>query len=464
LTDTRERILKLEQEIAVADDRLSNLSALQLRQAEYEKVDLPAKLDVHTRWQREGSLFQIARDRLKPVRQVLENLQASQQLDHDGLTPAGLTGLPNASLLAGIDAALTQLETSASQAAIQLAYSLTAADAAIDATEQTWKPLRKAADEEMQAQLRALQADNVDGSDYLKNQKEIERLQLVEKHRQMLDLERKDVRQRRRNLLVEYQDLLGNERRDLERTASMVTTKLGNRVRVRVTHQSPREELREVVRAALSAANSGGQKYAPILDALLSKDALSLTGLAQACRSHDTDGLRQDYGLSPGQAEQLAGIGPAACMRLEELELPSSTDLELNVAEESASEPVWRSLNSLSVGQRATAVLRLLLLDSPVPLLIDQPEDDLDNRFIADDIVPIIKEQKKQRQFLFATHNANVPVLGDADLIVGLAYEHNHIHISSSGALETPPVHQLVEKILEGGKEAFARRRAKYNF
>lgn len=463
LAETRERLLKLDKEVATADERLAGLSALRLRQAEYEKADLPAKLDEHTRWQREGGLFQIARDRLRPVQEAADALQAARLLDRDGLTSAAVQDSPNAALLANLEAALQQAETVVGQAAATVATALAAAQAQIATVEQTWKPLRKAADEAMQAQLRALQADNVDSADYLKIAREIDKLQLVEKQRLALETEQKAVRQRRRNLLSEYQDLLNSERRDLEQTANKVTGKLNNRVRVRVTHLLPRTGLQDLIRAALAATNPGGMKYAPILEALQAKPELSLPGLADACRRNDLAALRQEFGLSPGQADQLASIGPDACMRLEELDLPSTTDLELNLAEVGA-QPTWRPLAALSVGQRATAVLRLLLLDSPVPLLIDQPEDDLDNRFIADDIVPVIKKQKQQRQFLFATHNANVPVLGDADLIVGLAYEHDHIRVSTSGALETPTVHHLVEKVLEGGKEAFARRRAKYDF
>ena len=75
----------------------------------------------------------------------------------------------------------------------------------------------------------------------------------------------------------------------------------------------------------------------------------------------------------------------------------------------------------LSTGQKATAVLLLLLLESGAPLLVDQPEDDLDNRFITEGIVPRMCEDKQCRQFIFSTHNANIPVLGDAELIVRLS-------------------------------------------
>ena len=106
-------------------------------------------------------------------------------------------------------------------------------------------------------------------------------------------------------------------------------------------------------------------------------------------------------------------------MLVEELDLPPTTKIELNVAAEGQT-PVWQALEELSTGQKATAVLLLLLLESEAPLVVDQPEDDLDNRFITEGIVPKMREEKRRRQFVFSTHNANIPVLGDAELIVGL--------------------------------------------
>ena len=97
-----------------------------------------------------------------------------------------------------------------------------------------------------------------------------------------------------------------------------------------------------------------------------------------------------------------------------------TTAVRLNTA--SAGEPpAWQLLEELSTGQKATAVLLLLLLESGAPLIVDQPEDDLDNRFITEGIVPRMREEKQRRQFIFSTHNANIPVLGDAELIVGLS-------------------------------------------
>ena len=156
-------------------------------------------------------------------------------------------------------------------------------------------------------------------------------------------------------------------------------------------------------------------------------------------------------------------------MEMEELDLPPTTTLELNVAGEKQPD-VWKKLNELSTGQKATAILLLLLLESDAPLIVDQPEDDLDNRFITEGVVPKMREEKRRRQFIFSTHNANIPVLGDAELIAGLDASGEaeqgqaEIPVVHMGSIDAQPVRDLVEEILEGGKEAFELRRLKYGF
>jgi len=169
------------------------------------------------------------------------------------------------------------------------------------------------------------------------------------------------------------------------------------------------------------------------------------------------------------QAERIAQAKPDAIMQIEELELPPTTAIKLNVAADNQP-PMWQALEDLSTGQKATAVLLLLLLESNAPLVVDQPEDDLDNRFISDGIVPKMREEKRRRQFIFATHNANIPVLADAELIVGLtAYGEAgqgkaKMPQEHMGSIDTQAVREMVEEILEGGKDAFEMRRLKYGF
>lgn len=165
----------------------------------------------------------------------------------------------------------------------------------------------------------------------------------------------------------------------------------------------------------------------------------------------------------------LPWVSEASLMVLEELQLAPTTEILLNTAP-TGDPPSWRPMDSLSTGQKVTSVLLLLLLDSEVPLIIDQPEDDLDNRFITESVVPAMRKAKRQRQFIFTTHNANIPVLGDAELILGLTPtgEAGHgkaeVKPEHMGSIDSGPVREFVEEILEGGQQAFETRRLKYGF
>ena len=118
----------------------------------------------------------------------------------------------------------------------------------------------------------------------------------------------------------------------------------------------------------------------------------------------------------------------------------------------------------LSVGQRCTAILALLLAEDDAPAIIDQPENDLDNEFVFRELVPLLRRIKETRQVIVATHNANIPVNGDAELIIALEARGGRGEVLAVGALDREKVRHAVEEILEGSEEAFRRRSEKYGF
>jgi recombinational DNA repair ATPase RecF len=118
----------------------------------------------------------------------------------------------------------------------------------------------------------------------------------------------------------------------------------------------------------------------------------------------------------------------------------------------------------LSTGQKNTAVLSLLLARGTGPVLIDQPEDELDSGFLYKELVPLFRSSKQQRQLIIVTHNANVPVNADAELIYALKAQGGRGVCLSQGGLDRPDVTQAVLDIMEGTEEAFRRRQEKYHF
>lgn len=122
-----------------------------------------------------------------------------------------------------------------------------------------------------------------------------------------------------------------------------------------------------------------------------------------------------------------------------------------------------KPLEHLSVGQRGTVYLCLKLATDAFskPIIFDQPEDDLDNEFIMNELIDIFKELKKYRQIIIVTHNANLVVNADAEQVV-IAHNTDEKLSYTSGSLENPTIIENVCKILEGGKEAFERRKNRY--
>lgn len=124
---------------------------------------------------------------------------------------------------------------------------------------------------------------------------------------------------------------------------------------------------------------------------------------------------------------------------------------------------VARPITELSPGQRCSAILPIILLNGDCPLIIDQPEDNLDNRLVREVVVNILAAMKLQRQVIMATHNPNLPVLGDVEQAIILkAIEQNNCELQTSGDIDRPPVVRSITEIMEGGREAFQYRQSIY--
>ena len=110
-----------------------------------------------------------------------------------------------------------------------------------------------------------------------------------------------------------------------------------------------------------------------------------------------------------------------------------------------------------SAGQRSAAMLAFLLAHGEEPLVLDQPEGDLDNHLIYDLIVRQVREQKLKRQIIIVTHNPNLVVNGDAEMVHVLDF-HGQCYVKQKGSLQKDAMREEVCRVMEGGREAFERR------
>lgn len=121
-----------------------------------------------------------------------------------------------------------------------------------------------------------------------------------------------------------------------------------------------------------------------------------------------------------------------------------------------------KELQHHSLGQRASAlILFVLSLKENDVIIIDQPEDDLDNQTIYEDVIKLISDMKPGVQFIFATHNPNIPVLGDAELVHACSFMDEKVAVQS-GSVDAQNTQKTIVNIMEGGQEAFNRRKEIY--
>ena len=149
-------------------------------------------------------------------------------------------------------------------------------------------------------------------------------------------------------------------------------------------------------------------------------------------------------------------------VRLDEIERFLPEDLVR--ARVRAADGSFKTIETGSVGEKSTAILSLLLSTGDQPIIIDQPENDLDNQYVYNVVVDLLRRRKFTRQVIVATHNANIPVNGDAELIVALGVKERLGVIQGAGSIDRPEIKDLVSSIMEGSAEAFRLRRERYGY
>ncbi len=461
LQRSRDGLRQTREEIARIEERLAALPGLEETLKRYQDVGLEEDLEEKSLLVREERMLDTALERLTPIRQCQEDLKQTLPIDRAFVSPKALEDLPGKEILAEADRVLEELSTDLEEVVRAFGGAIAAADRKLRDVRAQFDARRASVQSRYEQKLRNLQKSRIDGEEFIGLRRRIEELRPLTERQEILERQKTDRQNRRRKLLAEWRDDNGEEFRELDRASKLVTQQLAGHVRVQVESGGNREPLFRLLRDGI------GGRLSEAIEALRRADTLSPGELVQACRRGATALVQMNI---PGaQAERLARASETTLMQIEELDLPPTTKIELNVAARGESAN-WQALDDLSTGQKATAILLLLLLESDAPLVVDQPEDDLDNRFITEGIVPRMRDGKRRRQFLFSTHNANIPVLGDAELILGLSASgeasggHAKIAPEHVGSIDAGPVRALVEELLEGGQDAFERRRRKYGF
>jgi DNA repair ATPase RecN len=462
LQESRTAILQLRAEIEALDEQIERLPSLRERLRSFQKAGIAERLEDQTRVQREGELLFEAQNATLELTELPTQLRDNWSIDTEFLAPDDLSDLPNRLLLDEAAATIAALNRSVEDAAVLIEEALEVAVEALADICSRWDSASQATREALDGILRELQPAGADAEEYLTLQRQVTRLTPLDRLRRAKAKELRQLELARTTLIVEAEGLHAARVRTLKAAARRLSKSLRDVVRVEISDGEDRAALTKVI-------NQLPGRTDKIRLALESASMVSVRELAAVCRAGSQSIMVLYPEITQGQADALADAGEEMFLRIEEVELPIGTELQLNIRLE-GSTPSWRGLSQLSTGQRATALLLLLLQGGDAPLIIDQPEDDLDNRFVYESVVPRVRESKRGRQLLFASHNANIPVLGDADQIIGLTVVDREgavigtVDPAGVGAIDQPSVRALVEEVLEGGREAFEMRRYLYGF
>jgi hypothetical protein len=222
-------------------------------------------------------------------------------------------------------------------------------------------------------------------------------------------------------------------------------------IRVTVTQAADLCEYQELVTEALKGS---GVKQGAAAERLC--HAFLPSELADVVAKNDLDTLMLRSGFDEDRSKKIlnALCGGGTHYTVETVALEDQPSIELLDGD------IFKDSTHLSTGQRCTTILPILLTQSERPLLIDQPEDNLDNAFVYETIVRALRTIKGSRQVIFVTHNPNIPVLGEAERVFVFSSDGQHSTLKQVGTVDE--CREQVERILEGGREAFLLRKERY--
>tara|TARA_R110002074_G_scaffold144601_1_gene292415 strand:+ start:312 stop:2144 length:1833 start_codon:yes stop_codon:yes gene_type:complete len=284
----------------------------------------------------------------------------------------------------------------------------------------------------------------------LREQKE--QLDALEALREQI-MERARRVQEQRSQLLDELDLL-REKRSIERqrAARTLNDNLMPLIHVKVRQAA---QLSEFIAGITNALRGSGLRYNELANAFA--ESMTPRELVEAAENYDAEFISKTAKITIDRAVRIA-----AYLRVSGTESIATISLDDAVDFELLDGVDFKPMNELSVGQRCTVALSILLQNPDRTLIIDQPEDHLDNAFIVETLIGAIRQRSNLGQLVLSTHNANIPVLGEAEQVVRLASNGRRGFVAHSEKLDHPKSVDAIKTLMEGGEKAFRTREQFY--
>ena len=459
----RERFLAALEEYESIDTKIAQTDMLKDRLIQFQQLGIEKKFKNVKLLEQEKNLQEEINDQLDAIESWLSRYQQLFVLSF--FQREVYQSLPNEKFVAATEKIFTSLKDDFNEFVHRMKASLEKARLGYEDISSAWGEKSEKLRETLgEAVAKLPDQEGKSGSklvaEYAEIIRQLGRIENLQKNHGSKGKFIQELRVERDKLLEQYRKLAFSHCESMKNVAETVSKELAKKVHISVTRMGDLSELKDF----LCNLDGIGRSRVAWLDKV--RDDLDLVQWAEWSKDNAVKKFLEKYrkvGLTQGLAEKLCNLSDEQCMRLEEIYLQDSIGIELNVSHD-GSKDNFEPLENLSTGQKCTAILHLLLLARDAPLIIDQPEDNLDNAFIADRIVRDLRDFKNKRQFLFATHNPNIPIFGDAELIVVLECKGGEGRIADEGAIDKPSIRREAAEVLEGGRAAFEMRKVKYGF
>lgn len=443
LRENGDQLTETESRIEDNNDTVSDLPATKERLKYFEEAGIDKKLTVITKLSKEEAQFENYKKKLPSSKLSINTIEIAE-IDNEILSEYGMA-------VQSYNKTVEQLK-GIYEATVEKLHKV------YDEKLNEWNIRRQEYDSEVKTALKGIQ-DIQDKSsseiveEYTRLVKTVNLADPIKKQMELLEKQKQDLLDERKKLVESCRKCWDESDVDIQKQVKKLNkNKLKGKVMLSIYCRQQKDELLNILTKIDRVTDKA-------LKGLIDYQDFDIFTFVDDVRQ-GIDELCSKYSMTTSIAEKIVtGLKEQELRELEQIRLKNIYLIELEV------DGKFKPIDKLSKGQQCTAILNILLLDNKDPLIIDQPEDNLDNSFIAENLVELIRENKIKRQYIFATHNANIPVFGDAELIIAMEEADGKGLISEKGigSIDACEVKNKVVKILEGGADAFQMRKRKYN-
>jgi DNA repair ATPase RecN len=452
---------ELERQVSRREQYVERLNRLDAEIGYYQQQGVAEKLDRHSKLGSDGARLETA---VRRTEEALGRHRDDTAVVVDSLSAAanelGAAESEHAYMLKELAAYIEGARDDARTALDTVAEQLAGLREHVASAVASWPRLLVGLEDDLRRIQQDLGSGPIVAKRYVDAVSERTALKPIVDSMTRLDEDRERLRDVRDVLLRRLQDQRRRGFMLRQLAADTVNTVLDGRLRMEVTYLGDTAEFDR----RLSAVLKGSRLTADTVSTIAGTPGVDGFELATAVRQGEATVARR-FQISVPMAHRLVSWLADDQERMRQVEVLAPDD---RVAVALVIDGVPRDLAELSSGQKATALLLLLFAQGDRPLVLDQPEDDLDNRFVYEDVVTLLRAEKgvtdpaRRRQIIVATHNANIPVNGDAELVLSLADEGGRCQVRTRASIDDAVVRREIRTVLEGGAEAFRRRAQKY--